>query len=74
MGANLRTAAGLACGRRARAFSTQLRSAFQAAAKADPRCAMAHWGDAMADSYPIWGEEQVQSAQAALARQRTSQR
>ncbi len=40
---------------------------FQAAAKADPHCAMAHWGDAMAYSHPIWGEEQVQSAQAALA-------
>ncbi len=41
---------------------------FQAAAKADPRCAMALWGDAMAYSHPIWGEEQVQSARAALAR------
>ena len=40
---------------------------FQAAEKADPRCAMALWGDAMAYSHPIWGEEQVQSAQAALA-------
>ncbi len=40
---------------------------FQSAAKADPRCAMAHWGDAMAYSHPIWGEEQVQSARAALS-------
>ena len=41
---------------------------FQAAVKVDPRCAMALWGDAMAYSHPIWGEEQVQSARAALAR------
>ncbi len=41
---------------------------FQAAVRADPRCAMASWGDAMAYSHPIWGEEQVQSARAALAR------
>ncbi len=41
---------------------------FQAAAKADPRCAMAHWGDAMAYSHPIWGEEEPKLAQAALAR------
>ena len=47
---------------------------FQAAARADPQCAMAHWGDAMAYSHPIWGEEQVQSAQAALAQVRSEER
>ena len=39
---------------------------FQAAVKADPTCAMARWGDAMAYSHPIWGEENVPAAKAAL--------
>src|SRR5512140_77482 len=40
---------------------------FQAARKADPRCAMAAWGDAMAYSHPLWGEEDQPAARAALA-------
>jgi tetratricopeptide (TPR) repeat protein len=40
---------------------------FQEAVKADPGCAMARWGDAMAYSHPIWGEDQVESGRAALA-------
>ena len=47
---------------------------FQAAGKADPGCAMAFWGDAMAYSHPIWGEEQVQSARAALAKVKDTSR
>ena len=38
---------------------------FQAAAK-DPACAMARWGDAMAYSHPVWSEENVPAAKAAL--------
>jgi len=47
---------------------------FQAAGKADPGCAMAFWGDAMTYSHPIWGEEQVQSARAALAKVKDTSR
>ena len=42
-------------------------AAFQDAAKSDPACAMARWGDAMAYSHPIWGEEDPKAARAALA-------
>src|SRR5438105_13834623 len=41
-------------------------SIFQALAKADPGCAMARWGDAMAYSHPLWGEENVPAARSAL--------
>ena len=41
--------------------------AFAAAAKADAGCAMAHWGDAMAYSHPLWGDEDMPAARAALA-------
>ena len=40
---------------------------FQATANAEPACAMARWGDAMAYSHPIWGEEKVPAEKAALA-------
>jgi hypothetical protein len=40
---------------------------FQAAAKADPKCEMAHWGDAMTFNHPLWSEEDLVSARAALA-------
>ncbi len=40
---------------------------FQAAVKGDPRCAMAHWGDAMAHNHPLWGEEDVAAGRATLA-------
>lgn len=39
---------------------------FQATAKDAPACAMARWGEAMAYSHPIWGEENVPAARAAL--------
>jgi hypothetical protein len=40
---------------------------FAAAYKADPRCAMAHWGDAMTFNHPLWGEEDLASAKKTLA-------
>src|SRR5687768_11472299 len=40
---------------------------FKAAIKADPSCAMARWGDAMAYLHPIWGEEELESSRAQLA-------
>jgi hypothetical protein len=43
-------------------------AAFQAAAKSDPGCAMARWGDAMAYNHPLWGEDDAASARKALAR------
>src|SRR5207248_8949393 len=39
----------------------------QAGYKADPGCAMAHWGDAMAYNHPIWGEDDSAAAKKALA-------
>jgi tetratricopeptide (TPR) repeat protein len=41
--------------------------AFKAAANADPSCAMAHWGDAMAHCHALWSEDDVPAARAALA-------
>jgi hypothetical protein len=41
---------------------------FAAALAADPGCAMAAWGDAMAHDHPIWGERDLPKARAALAR------
>jgi len=40
---------------------------FAAAVAADPGCAMARWGDAMAHSKPLWGTEDAPAARAALA-------
>jgi tetratricopeptide (TPR) repeat protein len=40
---------------------------FVAAAKADAKCAMAHWGDAMSFNHPLWGEEDLAAARATLA-------
>jgi hypothetical protein len=40
---------------------------FQQAAKADPGCAMARWGDAMAYHHPLWGEDEPEAARQALA-------
>jgi tetratricopeptide (TPR) repeat protein len=39
---------------------------FKAGQKADPSCAMAFWGDAMAYSHPLWGEEEIANARTAL--------
>ena len=43
-------------------------AAFQDAQKADPRFAMAYWGEAMAYNHPVWFEQDADSARAALAR------
>ncbi|HUS65231.1 MAG TPA: hypothetical protein VMZ28_11840, partial [Kofleriaceae bacterium] len=40
---------------------------FAAARAADPGCAMAAWGDAMAHDHPIWHERDVPAGRAALA-------
>jgi hypothetical protein len=42
-------------------------TAFQEAVKADPACKLARWGDAMAYSHPVWGEEDAAAARAQLA-------
>ena len=40
---------------------------FKAAYTADPKCAMAHWGDAMAYNHPLWGEDDPVAAKKTLA-------
>src|SRR5688572_4131738 len=49
-------------------FYEQAHESFQAAAKADPRCAMAHWGDALSYNHALWDEVDVEGGRAALAR------
>lgn len=39
---------------------------FVAATKADPKCAMAYFGDAMSYLHPLWGEEELEKSRAAL--------
>ena len=46
----------------------QAHVSFAAALAADPRCAMAAWGDAMAYDKAIWDERDVAKGRAALAR------
>ncbi|GAB6058993.1 hypothetical protein JCM31598_21100 [Desulfonatronum parangueonense] len=51
----------------------QARPHFEAAAKVDPSCAMAHWGIAMTSFQPLWhptSPEGLERGQAALARAR----
>jgi tetratricopeptide (TPR) repeat protein len=45
-------------------------ASFEAALTADPACAMAAWGDAMAHVHPIWRERDLAKGRAALARVR----
>lgn len=42
--------------------------AFQAAQRADPEFVMAYWGEAMTYTHPVWNEQDVPAARAALAR------
>jgi hypothetical protein len=42
--------------------------AFAAAAKADPDCAMAYWGEAMTFNHPLWRQQDQTSARAALTK------
>jgi tetratricopeptide (TPR) repeat protein len=47
----------------------QAREHFEAAAEADPECAMAHWGIAMASFQPLWhptSEEDIERGRAAV--------
>ncbi len=42
------------------------RTAFQEAQKADPKMAMAYWGEAMTYNHTIWGEQDYEEARTAL--------
>jgi len=44
------------------------RKAFQDAEKADPAFALAYWGEALSYNMPIWGEQDLDAARAALAK------
>jgi hypothetical protein len=44
------------------------RSAFQAAEQIDPGFAMAYWGEALTYNHPLWGEQDLDAARAALAK------
>jgi len=46
----------------------QAHESFTAALAADPHCAMAAWGDAMAYDHPVWGERDLRKGREALAR------
>ncbi|MFI5290300.1 MAG: hypothetical protein ACHQ17_11650, partial [Polyangia bacterium] len=46
----------------------EARGEFQAAEKADPRCAMAYWGEAMSHIELLWLGDDTAAARAALAR------
>jgi tetratricopeptide (TPR) repeat protein len=41
---------------------------FQAASKIDPHFAMAYWGEALTYTHPLWNQQDVPTARAALAR------
>ncbi len=45
---------------------TSARHAFQMAEQKDPHFAMAYWGEALTHNQPIWGEQDLESARAAL--------
>ncbi len=44
------------------------RDEFQAASKIDPHFAMAYWGEALTYTHPLWMQQDVPAARAALAR------
>jgi tetratricopeptide (TPR) repeat protein len=46
--------------------------AFQAAQQADPGFAMAYWGEAMTYTHPLWNQQDVAAANAALGRLATT--
>ncbi len=49
-------------------FYDQALDEFQAATRADPRCAMGYWGEAMAHDQTLWAIQDTPSGRAALAR------
>ena len=44
------------------------RFAFERAQKADPSFALAYWGQAMSDNHPLWAQQNIDAASAALNR------
>ena len=44
------------------------RDEFQAASKIEPRFAMAYWGEALTHTHPLWMQQDVPAARAALSR------
>lgn len=44
------------------------RFAFERAQKADPDFALAYWGQAMSDNHPLWAQQDIEAASAALNR------
>ena len=44
------------------------RFAFERAQKADPEFALAYWGQAMSDNHPLWAQQDIDAASAALNR------
>jgi tetratricopeptide (TPR) repeat protein len=44
------------------------RQSFQAAERTDPGFAMAYWGEALTYNHPLWGEQNLDAAHAALAK------
>jgi len=44
------------------------RIAFEEAQKIDPDFALAYWGQAMSDNHPLWAQQDMEAASAALAR------
>ena len=46
----------------------EARFAFERAQKIDPSFALAYWGQAMSDNHPLWAQQDMQAASAALTR------
>jgi hypothetical protein len=46
----------------------EARMAFEEAQKIDPSFALAYWGQAMSDNHPLWRQQDVEAATAALIR------
>src|SRR5664279_5424753 len=46
----------------------EARDEFQQATKADPRCAMGYWGEALTYYHPVWDQENLVGSRAAMAK------
>jgi tetratricopeptide (TPR) repeat protein len=46
----------------------EARFAFERAQKTDPTFALAYWGQAMSDNHPLWAQQDIDAASAALSR------